>query len=109
MPTIEEVHEKELLFQQKNNHQRESIESLKIINWFLTVVYYISILVVFYVIYSKYNFSLKTNIGILVLLLLYPFIAYLIESNLYEFGTYLWSFVTGDAYIPMKKYSYRYN
>ena len=103
-----EVYDKELLYENKKNFQKETVNALTLINIFLTYVYFLCILVISYKLFTIYDYSLIFKIIIIIALAIYPFVIYLLESNLYSVGVYLWSFITGEPYVPMKNYSYLY-
>lgn len=103
-----EVYVRELLYEKKKNFQKDTVNGLTLLNTFLTYVYFLCVLVISYMLLTKYDYSLKTKLLIIIALALYPFIIYLLESNLYNVGVYLWSFITGEPYVPMKNYSYLY-
>jgi len=95
------INENELLYQQKYNHQLQSIDRLHILNVFLMFVYYFCILVVFYHLYKKTDINMYEKIGICILLLIYPFIAFYIETYVYQSGNYAWSFINGEPYTDL--------
>uniref|UniRef100_A0A6C0J3Q6 Uncharacterized protein n=1 Tax=viral metagenome TaxID=1070528 RepID=A0A6C0J3Q6_9ZZZZ len=103
-----EVYDNELLYENKKNFQKDTINGLTLLNTFLTYVYFLCILVISYTLFTKYDYSFIIKILIIIALALYPFVIYLLESNAYNVGVYLWSFITGEPYVPMKNYSYLY-
>jgi len=78
------INERELLFNQKYLHQKNTVEYLHGVNTVLTYTYYLCILVIIYYLFTKYEFNKYGKAGVSVLLLLYPFIAYYIEQNIYN-------------------------
>lgn len=100
------VYEKELLYENKKNFQKETVNGLTLLNTFLTYVYFLCVLVISYTLFTKYNYSFIIKILIVVALTLYPFVIYLLESNAYNVGIYLWSFIIGEPYVPMQNYSF---
>ena len=103
-----EVYDNELLYENKKNFQKDTINGLTLLNTFLTYVYFLCILVISYTLFTKYDYSFIIKILIIIALALYPFVIYLLESNAYNVGVYLRSFITGEPYVPMKNYSYLY-
>ena len=104
---IKEVYDRELLYEKKKNFQKDTVNGLNLLNTILTYVYFLCIIVIFYILFTKYDYNYKIKLAICIALVLYPFVIYFIESNLYVTGQYIWSFIIGEPYIPMKNYSYR--
>jgi hypothetical protein len=102
------VYDRELLYEKKKNFQKETVNGLTLLNTILTYVYILCVLVISYKLFTRYDYSLKTNLLIIIALSVYPFVIYLLESNVYSIGTYIWSFITGEPYVPMQNYSYLY-
>ena len=86
-----DINERELLFNQKYLHQKNTVEYLHGVNTVLTYTYYLCILVIIYYLFTKYEINKYGKAGISVLLLLYPFIAYYIEQNIYNNSGFIWS------------------
>ena len=108
MATEEEVYDRELLYEKKKNFQKDTFNGLTLLNTFLTYVYFVCVLVISYMLFTKYDYTYKTNILIVIALSLYPFLIYLLEINAYMICEYIWSFIIGEPYVPMKNYSYLY-
>jgi hypothetical protein len=92
--------QKELLYQQKFRHQIIPKRAITTLNFLLLILYYGCILVVLYYLYTKYDISIYSKLGFVILLLLYPFVILFIESYIYQSVEYGWSFIIGEPYTP---------
>ena len=92
--------QKELLYQQKFSHQIIPKGTMSTLNFLLLILYYGCILVVLYYLYTKYDTSIYSKLGVVILLLLYPFIILFIETEIYKVGEYIWAFIVGEPYTP---------
>jgi hypothetical protein len=106
MPTTEYTerqiafNKKQLLYQQKFNHQIITKGGLSTLNFILMILYYGCILAVFYYLYTKYDISIYSKVGFVILLLIYPFVILFIETYIYQAVGYGWAFIIGEPYTP---------
>jgi len=105
MPTTDEYterqiafNEKELVYHQKFSHQIIPKGTMSTLNFLLMILYYGCILAVIYHLYTKYDISIYSKVGIVILLLLYPFVILFIETYIYQAVRYGWSFIVGEPY-----------
>jgi hypothetical protein len=86
-----DINERELLFNQKYLHQQKTVEYLYWVNTILVYIYYLCALVIIYYLFTKYDFSNYSKITFLILLGLYPFIAYFLQEKIQNGGHYIGS------------------
>lgn len=87
-----DINERELLFNQKYLHQQKTVEYMNWVNTILVYIYYLCALVIIYYLFTKYeysNYSKYSKITFLILLGLYPFIAYFLQEKIQNGGDYI--------------------
>jgi len=82
----------------KSVYEMESTESLQVIYNYLFYVYYFVVLILFFYIMMNGALFKPMNIGIVVLLLLFPFIILPIETFVADIFRYFYSFFTQNVY-----------
>ena len=85
------INERELLFNQKYLHQKNTVDYLHGLNTFLLFIYYLCVLVIIYYLFTKYEFNNYSKAGVSVILVLYPVIAYYIEQKIYNNSGFIMS------------------
>jgi hypothetical protein len=79
-----DINERELIFNQKYLHQKKTVEYLSWVNTSLVYIYYLCALVITYYLITKYDFTLYSNILFILLLGIYPFVAYYLQEKIYN-------------------------
>ena len=90
-----DINEREQLFHTKFLHQKNTVDLFKNFNFILLLIYYTCILVIIYLLFTKYNLNIYYNIIISLLLVFYPLIAYYIEQKIYNLSQYIGVFIKG--------------
>lgn len=88
----------------KTLYTSQKIYELSHFNFILFVLYYIcvGILLLYFFLFNKTNFSFAIKMIIIILCVIYPFLIQWIELYIYFIYSYIYSFVSGIAYvIPM--------
>jgi uncharacterized protein YdcH (DUF465 family) len=83
---------------QKVFYQSQQVDYLNIFNSYLFIIYYAFLIIFCYFLYYSNTMSKYMKIGILLLLILYPFSIMMIEKNIYNTIMYIFSFINGIAY-----------
>jgi hypothetical protein len=102
-----DINERELLFNQKYLHQKNTVDYLHGVNTVLMYTYYLCIFVIVYYLFTKYELNKYVKFGISILLVLYPFSAYYIEQNIHNNSGFIWSafsFLTYSFYTLMQSW-----
>ena len=91
------IEDRELLFQQKYIYQTQTVNMLTGFNTLLLFAYYVFIIIVMYLLFTKYELNIYVKSVFSLLLIAYPFIIYYIEIVLYNIGHYAGAIITGTA------------
>jgi hypothetical protein len=88
----------------KTIYTSQKIVELRNFNFILFILYYISvfILILYFFLLNRTNFSFIIKIIIIILFIVYPFLIQWIELFIYFIYSYIYAFISGIAYtIPM--------
>lgn len=88
--------DRERLFQQKYIYQIQYVDTLTSLNMLLTTTYYVFVVIALYFLFTKYEYSIYTKIGISLLAVVYPFIIYTIEYIIHRISTYISAIILGE-------------
>ena len=91
------IEDRELLFQQKYIYQTQTVNTFTGLNTLLLFAYYVCIIIVMYLLFTKYELNIYVKAVFSLLLIAYPFIIYYIEMVLYNIGHYAGAIITCTA------------
>jgi hypothetical protein len=83
---------------QKVFYQSQQVDYLNLFNSYLFIIYYAFLIIFCYFLYYSKTLSAYMRIGIVLLLILYPFFIMMIEKNIYNTVMYIFSIINGIAY-----------
>jgi hypothetical protein len=84
---------------QKVFYQSQQVDYLNLFNSYLFIIYYALFLVLCYFLYYSKTLSKYMRIGMVILILLYPFIIMTVEKNIFVVLMYIFAVINGNAYI----------
>jgi hypothetical protein len=84
---------------QKVFYQSQQVDYLNLFNSYLFIIYYALFLVLCYFLYYSKTLSKYMRIGMVILILLYPFIIMTVEKNIFVVLMYIFAIINGNAYI----------
>jgi hypothetical protein len=94
------------LYDQKSYYQSQDIYRLYTVNWYLIIIYYVTVVFLIYFIYEYSKYSIFLNIIILVLLFAFPFIILPVERFIWDISEFIYNLIIGKVYSNVYKNGY---